>query len=70
MSEYTTFYLRYKAAAVLEYKNSPSYEDVINLSESERKKFAQEINDHNDCVSESWGLNYYVFQRLRVANFP
>ena len=55
MIEYTTFYLRYKATPVLEYKNYPSYEEVINLSESERKKFAQEINDHNDHVSESWG---------------
>ena len=55
MSEYTTFYLRYKAAPMLEYKDSPSYEEVINLSESERKKLAQEINDHNDRVSESWG---------------
>jgi hypothetical protein len=46
MIEYTTFYLRYKATPVLEYKNYPSYEEVINLSESERK---------NDHVSESWG---------------
>ena len=40
---------------MLKYKDSPSYEEVMNLSESERKKLAQEINDHNDRVSESWG---------------
>lgn len=59
MSEYTTFYLRYKAAPVLEYKNYPSYEEVINLSESERKQLAQETNDYNDRVSESWGSELF-----------
>ena len=55
MSEYTTFYLRYKAAPMLEYKDSPSYEEVINLSESERKQLYHEINEFNDRVTDSFG---------------
>lgn len=43
MSEYTTFYLRYK--------DSPSYEEVINLSESERKQLYHD----NDRVTDSFG---------------
>lgn len=55
MSEYTTFYLRYQDAPLLEYKDSPSFEELINLSVSERRQLANEINDHNDRVSESLG---------------
>lgn len=54
MSEYTTFYLRYRAVPLLEYKVW-SYEELINLSESDRKQLIHEIHDHNDRVSESWG---------------
>ncbi len=60
MSEYTTFYLRYKAAPMLEYKDSPSYEEVMNLSESERKQLAHEINDFNGRVSDSWGAEVFT----------
>lgn len=59
MSEYTIFYLRYKAVPILEYKDSPSYEDTRNLSECERQQLAQEIHDYNDRVSESWGCELF-----------
>lgn len=55
MSEYTTFYLRYKAAPMLEYKDYPLYEETTDLSETERKQLAHEINDFNYRVSDSWG---------------
>ena len=55
MIEYTTFYLRYRAVPLLENKDWPSYDELINLSESDRKQLFHEMNDHNDRVSESWG---------------
>lgn len=55
MSEYTTFYLRYRAVPLLEYKDWPSYDELIYLSESDRKQLFHELNDHNDRVSESLG---------------
>ena len=55
MSEYTTFYLRYRAVPLLEYKDWPSYDELINLSESDRKQLFHELNDHNNRVSESLG---------------
>ena len=40
---------------MLEYKDSPSYEEVINLSESERKQLYHEITELNDRVTDSFG---------------
>ena len=45
---------------MLEYKDSPSYEEVMNLSESERKQLAHEINDFNGRVSDSWGAEVFT----------
>ena len=55
MSEYTSVYLREKAATLLTFRDNPTVEELEGKSEEEIQAIFQEIRAYNGTVAESFG---------------
>ncbi len=71
MSEYTSVYLREKAAALLSFRDNPTAEELEGKSEEEIQAIYQEVRTYNDTVGETFGCELFYLtttpsRRLKV----
>ena len=71
MSEYTSVYLREKAAALLSFRDNPTAEELEGKSEEEIQAIYQEVQTYNDTVGETFGCELFYLtttpsRRLKV----
>lgn len=59
MSEYTTVYLREKAAPLLSYCEYPTGDDIRGKTEEEVKEINKEVQAYNDSVKDSFGCELF-----------
>ena len=59
MSEYTSVYLREKAATLLTFRDNPTVEELEGKSEEEIQAIFQEIRAYNGTVAESFGCELF-----------
>lgn len=64
MSEYTSVYLREKAAALLSFRDNPTAEELEGKSQEEIQAIYQEVQTYNDT---DLVVNYFILQ-LRPAD--
>ena len=59
MSEYTSVYLREKAAPLLFFRDHPAAEELEGKSEEEIKAIYQEVQTYNNTVSDTFGCELF-----------
>ncbi len=59
MSEYTIIYLRNKEIPLLKYRESPSWDEIKDLSEDERQQLNHEREEHNERYHKSLGCELF-----------
>lgn len=74
MSEYTSVYLRDKAAPLLSFREYPSGEELEGKSEEEIQSLYQEVQSYNNTVDETFGCELFYLtttpsRRLNVLSW-
>ena len=74
MSEYTSVYLREKAAPLLSFREYPAGEELEGKSEEEIQSLYQEVQSYNNTVDETFGCELFYLtttpsRRLNVLSW-